>query len=106
MTSVKTNPFQLVEVTACGRCGARVSSHKATYVPAGTWESCWYCLGPLCYPCWDELGHCGHRGAEAINEASRAGGPGVRTRLSDAIAAQHEIDNTFTTYAQAGRRVN
>ena len=34
-------------------------------------ESCWYCHGELCAPCWEAFGHCGHPEAEAENERAR-----------------------------------
>ena len=43
----------------CARCGA--------VIPVGEEEFCWYCAGPLCSPCWEEFGHCGHPEADAIN---------------------------------------
>ena len=46
----------------CGRC------HKKDQ----DWQYCWWCHHELCYECWDEVGHCGHPDAEAMNEAGRA----------------------------------
>lgn len=47
----------------CGRCGKIVTRYEA--------EVCWYCMRPLCWECWDEYGHCGHKEADAINEKAR-----------------------------------
>jgi len=47
----------------CRRCG--------TEIPAGGEETCWYCGGPLCFECWDAVGHCGHDEAERINTEVR-----------------------------------
>lgn len=41
-------------------------------IPGAAPEYCWWCLGFLCSGCWDELGHCGHPEAEAVNERARA----------------------------------
>ena len=46
----------------CGRCKKAVTKGKE--------EWCWFCPEPLCYPCWEEVGHCGHPEADAINKAS------------------------------------
>jgi len=48
----------------CNRC-------KTTLTDA-TAESCWYCHAPLCFECWEEIGHCGHARADKQNEAVRA----------------------------------
>ena len=48
----------------CGRCHAPLLSDEA--------ELCWYCTGPLCFDCWENVGHCGHAEAVRINEAARA----------------------------------
>ena len=39
----------------CGYCGRRVRLAQAEY--------CWFCSGPLCGLCHDEIGHCGHQEA-------------------------------------------
>lgn len=51
----------------CGRCQKQIESPEDG-------ELCWYCGGDLCYECWDEVGHCGHPEAEAINEKARVSG--------------------------------
>jgi hypothetical protein len=55
-------------VSVCGNCKAEVDSAAA--------QGCWYCDAVLCYPCWDDVGHCGHPEAEALNQAARAHKPG------------------------------
>ena len=50
--------------TKCGRC------EKAILDLSGA-ECCWYCTNWLCYSCWDEFGHCGHRKADEQNERAR-----------------------------------
>jgi hypothetical protein len=47
----------------CGRCGKDIAPDED--------EACWFCAGLLCFDCWNELGHCGHDKADAINEATR-----------------------------------
>lgn len=37
-------------VTACRRCGARMEVDP---------ELCSVCAGPLCFDCWERVGHCG-----------------------------------------------
>jgi len=49
-------------VACCGACGAAVGERP---------ESCWWCGGALCGACWEAKGHCGHGGADAVNEQSR-----------------------------------
>jgi len=34
-------------------------------------EKCWYCMSDICYSCFDEHGHCGHKEADAANERER-----------------------------------
>jgi len=34
-------------------------------------ERCWYCYGPLCGPCWEKSGHCGHPEADEANRKTR-----------------------------------
>lgn len=51
----------------CGRCGRDIDRAP---------EFCWYCLGDLCYPCWDEVGHCGHPEADEANRKAREWKPG------------------------------
>ena len=50
----------------CNRCGVAITDD--------TREMCWYCDADLCYRCWDEIGHCGHEGAEKLTEIGRKGG--------------------------------
>lgn len=39
-------------------------------------ENCWYCFPGLCYECWDNHGHCGHKEATAQDERARNHKPG------------------------------
>jgi len=50
--------------TICGRCKKEIPVDEA--------ETCWYCHADLCFECWDEVGHCGHPEAEAINDMGRS----------------------------------
>lgn len=50
-------------VVICGRCKKPVPEEEA--------ENCWFCMHALCFECWDEHGHCGHKRAEEINEEAR-----------------------------------
>lgn len=43
----------------CGNCKT-VKFDKPQY--------CFYCLGKLCYDCWDRVGHCGHRAVQAMKD--------------------------------------
>lgn len=45
----------------CGRCEKDIF---------GSLEGCWFCGGSLCPECWEKVGHCGHKRAEAANEAA------------------------------------
>jgi hypothetical protein len=47
----------------CNRCKA--------WVDSGTEQSCWYCVEPLCYRCWDDFSHCGHKEADEANEKAK-----------------------------------
>ena len=47
----------------CNRCGKGLAP--------GEDEACWWCIEPLCFKCWDRVGHCGHPEAEAVNERAR-----------------------------------
>ncbi len=47
----------------CKRCSKRIV--------AGEEETCWFCLSPLCFECWNIYGHCGHPEADKANEAAR-----------------------------------
>lgn len=50
------------EEKPCGRCNTKLLAD---------YQYCWWCQGYLCFKCWDELGHCGHFEAEAVNERIR-----------------------------------
>lgn len=45
----------------CGGCGAPVTAAA---------DICWYCNAPLCWDCFEEVGHCGHPEAAALNQAA------------------------------------
>ena len=47
----------------CNRCDSEIDD--------GADESCWFCLAPLCFECWDSVGHCGHTRADTMNNATR-----------------------------------
>ena len=47
----------------CGNCKQDIYEDAQEY--------CWYCHGPICYACWDDIGHCGHLEAEAINDYAK-----------------------------------
>lgn len=47
----------------CGRCGKKIFDDS--------WETCWWCAGPLCVDCWEEYGHCGHPEADEANRKAR-----------------------------------
>jgi hypothetical protein len=51
----------------CGGCEDVLAHGEA--------EMCWWCKAPLCAPCWDRFGHCGHPEAEAENERARRCAP-------------------------------
>lgn len=51
--------------TRCGRCQKEIEGSHAKA------EVCWYCHAYLCYPCWDEFGHCGHPEADETNRRAR-----------------------------------
>ena len=38
--------------TACNRCGAELSTYST--------DTCLFCRKPLCGPCWEAFGDCGH----------------------------------------------
>lgn len=59
------NTWTLYDADAvCGRCGKPIIQEDA--------ETCWWCIGDLCYDCWETVGHCGHKGAcEANDRAMR-----------------------------------
>lgn len=50
-------------IALCNRC------HKI--IPRDDAEFCWYCMATLCSTCWDDVGHCGHPEADAINARIR-----------------------------------
>ncbi|MHC4093693.1 MAG: hypothetical protein ACYSVY_26060 [Planctomycetota bacterium] len=66
----------------CGRCKAEVGDVMA--------ETCWYCIGDMCGPCWEETGHCGHPEADTINEASKIMTYDQRRRLILAVIPEEE----------------
>ena len=47
----------------CNRCKKKITDEDR--------EFCWFCIGDLCYECWDEYGHCGHSKADEMNERAR-----------------------------------
>ena len=55
----------MIDLITCGRCGKSI--------PADEDEACWFCMGALCYRCWDQYGHCGHPEADKINELVKNG---------------------------------
>lgn len=54
---------EIIPCLKCGRC--------KKLIPHGEDETCWFCNRALCYECWDEYGHCGHKEADEINERAR-----------------------------------
>jgi hypothetical protein len=54
---------RMLSSLSCGRCGDKLLPDEA--------ESCWYCIGSLCFHCWDTYGHCGHVAADKFNENAR-----------------------------------
>lgn len=50
-------------MSECNRCHCQIA--------VGEDETCWWCIEPLCYECWDLYGHCGHEEAERFNEYAR-----------------------------------
>lgn len=61
----------------CGSCSAAIELGKEEY--------CWYCDAYLCYTCWEEKGHCGHKEADAINRASNLTDREGRAKLARAL---------------------
>ena len=57
------NVPMLADIITCGRCKKFVDPEQS--------ESCWFCISLLCYDCWEELGHCGHRETEITNKVLR-----------------------------------
>lgn len=43
----------------CGACKTTLKEEDA--------QVCWFDLKPLCFPCWDAVGHCGHPEADRVN---------------------------------------
>lgn len=56
--------LQIPAKCKCGRCKKELLEKDA--------ETCWYCGAWLCYDCWDEYGHCGHKKADEFNKKARA----------------------------------
>lgn len=69
-----------VVVTQCGRCEKDIDETVA--------ESCWLCDGDLCYECWEEFGHCGHRDADLMNRLARSTDQEGRSKLMAHYAEQ------------------
>lgn len=47
--------------------GNVIRCHKCnTIMLAKHAQKCWWCMGDLCYACWDTVGHCDHPEAIAI----------------------------------------
>lgn len=73
----------------CGGCSCGVDKGDEQY--------CWFCDSVMCFKCWDDVGHCGHEEAVAINEAGRQGGPEMKARLirallGDGPEVEHLVD--------------
>jgi hypothetical protein len=62
--------------TKCGRCSLNVGA--STFY-------CWWCGAPLCSPCGDGLGHCGHPEAEESVERSAETNVEGRRRIAEAL---------------------
>lgn len=50
-------------IDICNRCKDTVDIIDA--------EICWYCTEWMCYSCWDEFGHCGHKEADKTNKQAK-----------------------------------
>ncbi len=61
----------------CGRCNRTTDESP---------EFCWYCTGPLCSFCWEEFGHCGHEGADLLNQKARR--PNEIRDLAETVAEE------------------
>ncbi len=46
----------------CGRCKTEIADDAQEY--------CWWCLGELCYECWDRYGDCCPDAVKAFEEAA------------------------------------
>jgi hypothetical protein len=51
-------------VELCGRCANAVAPKDL--------EFCWFCQGPLCYDCWEDIGVCGCPGSDQAQEDIRS----------------------------------
>lgn len=86
----------MIDAPRCGACGLRLAP------PAREPEACWWCNGDLCYACWDEIGHCGHAEAEAVNERMRHAGPAERAAMARAVVGDGPDVLHFTPDARKG----
>jgi hypothetical protein len=52
-----------VRISLCGRCGRAIADDPA--------EMCFVCGAALCFPCWEERGHCAGLKHPDVDETDR-----------------------------------
>lgn len=84
----------------CGGCGKSVADKD--------YEHCWFCPALLCFDCWEDVGHCGHAEAEAINAAALIAGRKIQADLTSPFVrgrvAAHRIGGKDDGSVLPGRR--
>lgn len=54
--------IQRAAESECPRCKGPLTTASGEHAGA-----CWWCDRMICHACWDQHGHCGHAGADAVN---------------------------------------